>query len=64
MASSNRISSYTQASTSSDPEKPKTGETKDLWKQLLDGVASGKKLPEKNIILLGKLASGQEREMQ
>lgn len=30
---------------------------KDMWSSLLDSVASGKKLPEKNIIVLGPLMS-------
>lgn len=30
---------------------------KDMWSSLLDSVASGKKLPEKNIIVLGPLIS-------
>lgn len=29
----------------------------DMWSSLLDSVASGKKLPEKNIIVLGPLIS-------
>jgi hypothetical protein len=50
----NRNSTYTQASTSTDPEA-KSGDAvkKDMWSSMLDGVASGKKLPEKNVLVLG-----------
>ncbi|MCJ1423266.1 hypothetical protein MMC29_001148 [Sticta canariensis] len=42
-------------STASNSGRPQSnGETeKDLWSSMLDGVASGKKLPEKNILVLG-----------
>jgi dynein light intermediate chain 1 len=44
----NRASTYTQATTFSEDE-----EKKDMWSSMLDGVASGKRLPEKNILVLG-----------
>ncbi|CAG8975334.1 hypothetical protein HYALB_00005664 [Hymenoscyphus albidus] len=50
MASNNRTSTYTQAS--SDHDRPKTPDA-NMWYSLLDGVASGKRLPEKNLIVLG-----------
>lgn len=35
---------------------------KNLWSSLLNGVASGKKLPEKNLLVLGQSMEGfQER---
>ncbi|TKW51268.1 Cytoplasmic dynein 1 light intermediate chain 2 [Colletotrichum tanaceti] len=49
-ASANRVSTYTSASTGSDA---RNGERKDLWSSMLDNVASAKRLPEKNIIVLG-----------
>ena len=52
--SNNRTSTYTQVSASSDHDRPKSSDTKkDLWSSMLDNVASGKKLPEKNILVLG-----------
>ena len=56
-ASANRFSTYTVGSGGSEG---KNGEPKkDLWSSLLDSVASGKRLPEKNILVLGK-SSGQD----
>lgn len=53
----NRVSTYTQASTSTDQERPKSsdGAKKDMWSSMLDGVANGKRLPEKNVLVLGEL---------
>jgi dynein light intermediate chain 1 len=53
-SSNNRTSTYTQVSTSSDYDRPKSADKKDLWSSMLDGVASGKRLPEKNILVLGR----------
>ncbi|RQM07459.1 hypothetical protein DH86_00002900, partial [Scytalidium sp. 3C] len=54
LSSNNRASTYTQASTSTDHDRPKSAESKnDMWSSMLDGVASGKRLPEKNILVLG-----------
>ena len=38
-------------------ERPHTkdGEEKGMWSTLLDSVASGKRLPEKNLVVLGML---------
>lgn len=34
------------------------GETEEnMWSSMLDGVASGKRLPEKNILVLGRCAN-------
>jgi hypothetical protein len=49
--STNRFSA---ASGGSDTKNEKR---KDIWSSLLDSVATGKKLPEKNLIVLGRLAS-------
>ena len=40
----------------SDHERPKSGDSakKDMWSSMLDSVASGKRLPEKSILVLGK----------
>lgn len=43
----------------SNSDRPRSnGEAeKDMWSSMLDGVASGKKLPEKNILVLGRSIS-------
>jgi dynein light intermediate chain 1 len=63
--SSNGMSTYTQISASSDHERPKSGDSakKDMWSSMLDSVASGKRLPEKNIIVLGNSARGDLRNI-
>ncbi|PQE15790.1 dynein light intermediate chain protein [Rutstroemia sp. NJR-2017a BBW] len=52
----NRASTYTQATASSEDE-----EKKDMWSSMLDGVASGKRLPEKNILVLGTVLPSMAR---
>jgi len=50
-ASTNRFSAYTSVSAGSEG---KDGEKKkDLWISMLESVASGKRLPEKNLLVLG-----------
>ena len=63
--SGSRMSTYTQISASSDRERPMSGESakKDMWSSMLDSVASGKRLPEKNILVLGESAPMDSREM-
>ncbi|TVY48565.1 Cytoplasmic dynein 1 light intermediate chain [Lachnellula occidentalis] len=57
-SSNNRISTYTSVSTSSDHDRPKSADAKkDIWSSMLDSVASGKRLPEKNLLVLGKLTT-------
>ena len=54
---SNRFSTYTVASTGSDS---KNGEPKkDMWSSMLDSVASAKRLPDKNMVLLGGTVDSQ-----
>jgi len=48
----NRTSVYTTASGGSEG---RNGEKKDLWSSMLDSVASSKRLPEKNLLVLGML---------
>ncbi|KAF5877539.1 putative dynein light intermediate chain protein [Botrytis fragariae] len=55
----NRASTYTQATTSTEDE-----EKKDMWSSMLDGVASGKRLPEKNILVLGGTADSQKEFLE
>ncbi|KAJ5665476.1 uncharacterized protein N7477_007924 [Penicillium maclennaniae] len=44
------------AGTNSRPSS-KDGSKKNIWSSLLDGVANGKRLPEKNLLILGKFES-------
>ncbi|SPO00210.1 related to dynein light-intermediate chain [Cephalotrichum gorgonifer] len=46
----NRISTYTSTSTGTDG---RNAEQKNLWTTMLGSAASGKRLPEKNILVLG-----------
>ncbi|PBP16886.1 dynein family protein [Diplocarpon rosae] len=63
MASNNRASTYTQVSTSTDHERPESAE-KNLWSSMLDSVASGKRLPEKNILVLGGTTESQKEFLE
>ncbi|KAK4451092.1 cytoplasmic dynein 1 light intermediate chain 2 [Podospora aff. communis PSN243] len=56
---SNRFSTYTTASAGSGSESKNGDAKKDLWSSMLDSVASGKRLPEKNIIMLGGTVDSQ-----
>lgn len=49
-ANTKRVSTYTTGSGDADT---RNGERKDLWTSMLESVASGKRLPEKNLIVLG-----------
>ncbi|EAA28729.3 hypothetical protein GE21DRAFT_625 [Neurospora crassa] len=57
-ANTNRYSTYTTASTGSDSRNGEK-EKKELWSSMLDSVASAKRLPEKNILLLGGSVDSQ-----
>lgn len=54
-ANSNRFSTYTSTSvgTGTGSEGKKDDQKKDMWSSMLDSVASGKRLPEKNLLVLG-----------
>ena len=56
---SNRYSSYTAASGGSGSDAKKDEAKKDIWFSMLDSVASGKRLPEKNILVLGGTVDSQ-----
>jgi dynein light intermediate chain 1 len=52
----NRISTHTSTSVG-----PEDGEKKkDMWSSMLDNVASGKRLPEKNMLVLGGILELQQ----
>jgi dynein light intermediate chain 1 len=62
-ANTNRYSTYTSVSVGSGPDSnSKNGdraEKKELWNSMLSSVASGRRLPEKNIVLLGGTVDSQ-----
>ncbi|KAK4124759.1 hypothetical protein N657DRAFT_643510 [Parathielavia appendiculata] len=60
-ANTNRYSTYTAASVASgaDSRNSDKAEKKELWNSMLATVASGRRLPEKNIILLGGTVDSQ-----
>ncbi|KAH8816881.1 dynein light intermediate chain-domain-containing protein [Xylogone sp. PMI_703] len=65
MLSNNRASTYTQVSTSSDHDRSKSPDSKkDMWSSMLNGVASGKRLPEKNILVLGGTSDSQREFLE
>ncbi|KAL2150129.1 hypothetical protein VTH82DRAFT_7805 [Thermothelomyces myriococcoides] len=57
----NRYSSYTTVSVGSatDSKAGDKGEKKELWNSMLSSVASGRRLPEKNLIVLGGSVDSQ-----
>ncbi|KAK4157375.1 dynein light intermediate chain-domain-containing protein [Chaetomidium leptoderma] len=60
-ANTNRYSNYTSTSvgSGSDSKDGDKSEKKDLWTSMLSSVASGRRLPEKNILLLGGTVDSQ-----
>ncbi|KAI1392040.1 dynein light intermediate chain-domain-containing protein [Hypoxylon trugodes] len=58
-ANSNRFSTYTSASVGTSSEGKKDDQKKDMWSSMLDSVASGKRLPEKNLLVLGGSVESQ-----
>ncbi|RYP87816.1 hypothetical protein DL769_000408 [Monosporascus sp. CRB-8-3] len=58
-ANANRFSTYTSASVGSGSEGKHGEPKKDMWSSMLDSVASGKRLPEKNLLVLGGSVESQ-----
>lgn len=56
---SNRFSTYTSASGSGNSDGKNGEPKKDMWSSMLDSVASGKRLPEKNLLVMGMPADQQ-----
>ncbi|KAH6885381.1 dynein light intermediate chain-domain-containing protein [Thelonectria olida] len=56
-ANTNRVSIYTTGS--GDADARNGDQKKDLWTSMLESVASGKRLPEKNLIVLGGTPESQ-----
>lgn len=52
----NRFSTYTSVSGASGSDGKNGDSKKDMWSSMLDSVASGKRLPEKNLLVMGMLA--------
>lgn len=50
-ANANRVSTYTAGS--GEAEGRNGEQSKNLWKSMLGSVASSKRLPEKNLLVLG-----------
>ncbi|KAI0019977.1 dynein light intermediate chain-domain-containing protein [Xylariomycetidae sp. FL0641] len=55
----NRFSTYTSTSVGTGSDGKKDEQKKDMWSSMLDNVASGKRLPEKNILVLGGSVDSQ-----
>ncbi|KAJ4418596.1 hypothetical protein N0V82_005482 [Gnomoniopsis sp. IMI 355080] len=55
----NRFSTYTSASGSGGSEGKNGDQKKDMWSSMLDSVASGKRLPEKNLLVMGGTVESQ-----
>lgn len=51
--STNRFSTYTSVSGSGASEGKNGEQKKDMWSSMLDSVASVKRLPEKNLLVMG-----------
>ncbi|KAI2637844.1 putative motor protein [Hypomontagnella submonticulosa] len=63
-ANSNRFSTYTTTSVGTGSEGKKDDQKKDMWSSMLDSVASGKRLPEKNLLVLGGSVDSQREFLE
>ncbi|KAI1184495.1 dynein light intermediate chain-domain-containing protein [Nemania serpens] len=63
-ATPNRFSTYTSTSVGTSSEERKDEQKKDMWSSMLDSVASGKRLPEKNILVLGGSVESQREFLE
>ncbi|KAI1181195.1 dynein light intermediate chain-domain-containing protein [Nemania sp. FL0916] len=61
---SNRFSTYTSTSVGTSSEERKDDQKKDMWSSMLDSVASGKRLPERNILVLGGSVDSQREFLE
>jgi dynein light intermediate chain 1 len=63
---SSRKSLYNQTPGTNEQGAQKNGDTvkKDLWSSMLDSVASGKRLPEKNLLVLGGSPDSQKEFLE
>ncbi|GAP82325.1 putative dynein light intermediate chain [Rosellinia necatrix] len=63
-ANPNRFSTYTNTSVGTSSEGKKDDQKKDMWSSMLDSVASGKRLPEKNMLVLGGTVDSQREFLE
>ncbi|KAI1747258.1 dynein light intermediate chain-domain-containing protein [Xylaria castorea] len=63
-SNSNRFSTYTSTSVGTGSEGKKDDQKKDMWSSMLDSVASGKRLPEKNMLVLGGSVDSQREFLE
>ncbi|KAI1077555.1 dynein light intermediate chain-domain-containing protein [Whalleya microplaca] len=63
-ANSNRFSTYTTASVGTGSDGKKDDQKRDMWSSMLDTVASGKRLPEKNLLVLGGSVDSQREFLE
>ncbi|KAI0808663.1 dynein light intermediate chain-domain-containing protein [Xylaria sp. FL0064] len=63
-ANSNRFSTYTSTSVGTGSDEKKDDQKKDMWSSMLDSVASGKRLPEKNMLVLGGSVDSQREFLE
>ncbi|KAI4860653.1 putative motor protein [Hypoxylon rubiginosum] len=64
-ANSNRFSTYTSTSVGTGTgSEGKKDDKKDMWSSMLDSVASGKRLPEKNLLVLGGSVDSQREFLE
>ncbi|KAI1819305.1 dynein light intermediate chain-domain-containing protein [Xylaria intraflava] len=62
-ANPNRFSTYTSTSVGTGSEGKKDDQ-KDMWSSMLDSVASGKRLPDKNLLVLGGSVDSQREFLE
>jgi len=60
----NRVSTYTTTSVGTGPDSRDGEQKKDMWSSMLDSVASGKRLPEKNLLVLGGSVESQREFLE
>ncbi|KAJ5833448.1 hypothetical protein N7474_001759 [Penicillium riverlandense] len=66
MSSSPNRGSKSAANSNNNNSRPtsKDGSKKNIWSSLLDGVANGKRLPEKNLLILGGTPDSQREFLE
>lgn len=66
MTTSNRYSTYTSVSAGSDNRDGASGsdKKKDMWGSLLESVASGRRLPERNLLVFGGTVDSQREFLE
>lgn len=57
MASARRASGFPTRAPGNDRPGSRDTDKEEIWKPMLDSISSGKRLPEKSLLVLGALAS-------